>query len=205
MRALGCAHKVKTPGTSPTFMPMHPSSHPRITLCSPTNVPFPYIINMHNINSISVDHLHPPNQDGKTLPAHTQQQGLADFRRASPIGNSYGSWSGSRVLQNFVPFSRVPVQCTLTMLPFCTWNAQRRVIDADKRHVLLFPRPTSTYTCTRTRTGSPLPSLSVFLPMAWEYILKHAQKRRDRSSHMQSLSAGGRAKQRKTGASRARK
>ena len=45
------------------------------------------------------------------------------------------------------------------------------------------------------RTGSPLPSLSVFLPMAWEETLKHAQKRLDRSSHVRSLSAGGRAKQ----------
>lgn len=146
MRALGCAHKVTKTGTSPTFMPMHPSSHPRITLCSPTNIPF-HIISIQ----FSVDYLHPPpsSESGwhntSCKYAAAGSGGLS--ARASPIGNSYGSWSGSRVLQNFVPFSRVPVQCTLTMLPFCTWHAQRRVICADKRHVLLIPRLTNTYAC----------------------------------------------------------
>lgn len=59
---------------------------------------------------------------------------LADSRCVcQPIGNSYGSWSGSRVLQNLVPFSRVPVQCTFTMLPFCTWHPPVGSHGASKR------------------------------------------------------------------------
>ena len=84
MRALGCAHKVTKTGTSPTFMPMHPSSHPRITLCSPTNIPF-HIISIQ----FSVDYLHPVNQDGKTLPANTQQQGLVDFWRVRHLSETH--------------------------------------------------------------------------------------------------------------------
>jgi len=35
------------------------------------------------------------------------------------------------------------------------------------------------------RTGSPLPSLSVFLPIAWEETLMHAQKRQVMCGHYQ--------------------